>query len=358
MSNPKEVQPLHALVVSSEEDGLWLGALAKELPGTVSLEWVGTFEEGLAAMTSGQHDAYLVDGRLGERSGLDLLRAYGEAGDGAPVIVMGEADRSLDLAAMESGAADYLVKGRLDAPRLERSIRYALEASRRAARLRRVRDELETRVAERADALETMNEALAAEVSERRLAERALRDADRLKDAFFATLAHELRNPLAPLASATEILARTGDTREDEARRERARHVIERQVAHMARLIDDLLDISRITHGKLELRRERVSLAAVIESALETAGPLLLRRKQQFDLRVPESPVFLHADPMRLAQVLANLVSNAAKYTDPGGRILLEAVRDGGDAVVSVVDSGIGIPAVHLAHVFTMFGQG
>ena len=126
----------------------------------------------------------------------------------------------------------------------------------------------------------------------------------------------------------------------------------------MVRLIDDLLDLSRITHGKLELRREWVSLAAVIESALETAGPLLLRRRQAFELVVPEAPVLLHVDPMRLAQVLSNLLSNAAKYTEPGGRIRLEAVRDGGDVVVSVVDSGIGIPAAHLAHVFTMFGQG
>jgi len=358
MSNPKEARPLRVLVVGSEKDGLWLGALVKELPGTVSLAWVGTFEAGLEAMTSGRYDACLVDARLGERSGLDLLRAYRDAGDGAPVIVMGGADRAIDVASMESGAADYLVKDRLVAPRLERSIRYALAASRRAADLRHVRDELEARVAERADALETMNEALAAEVAERRAAERALREADRRKDAFFATLAHELRNPLAPLASATEILSRTGDTPEEEARRERARRVIERQVAHMVRLIDDLLDLSRITHGKLELRRERVALAAVIESALETAGPLLVRRHQQFELRLPEAPMFLHADPMRLAQVVANLVSNAAKYTDPGGRILLEAVRDGGDVVVSVVDSGIGIPAVHLAHVFTMFGQG
>ena len=361
MSSPKEARPLRVLAVCSEEDGLWLRTLAKELPGTVSLEWAGTFEAGLSAMTTGRHDACLVDVRLGERSGLDLLRAYREAGDGAPVILMGEPDRALDVAAMESGAADYLVKDRLVAPRLERSIRYALEASRRAADLRRVRDELEARVAERADALETMNEALAAEVAERRAAERALREADRRKDAFFATLAHELRNPLAPLASATEILLevlRRGETPGSQATRERALRVVERQVSHMVRLIDDLLDLSRITHGKLELRREPVALAAVIESALETAGSLLVRRRQQFELVVPETPVFLHADPMRLAQVVGNLVSNAAKYTEPGGRIRLEAVRDGGDVVVKVVDSGIGIPAVHLAHVFTMFGQG
>jgi signal transduction histidine kinase/CheY-like chemotaxis protein len=259
---------------------------------------------------------------------------------------------------MESGAADYLVRDRLDATLLERSIRYAVQASRHAAGLRRVRDELETRVAERTDALETMNEALAAEVAERRTAERALRGADRRKDEFLATLAHELRNPLAPLTSATEILSRTRDTPEQGAQRERAEGVIERQVALMVRLIDELLDISRITYGKLELHREWVSLAAVIESAVETAGPLLLGRRQAFELVVSETPVLVHVDPMRFAQVLSNLLSNAAKYTEPGGRIRLEAVRDGEDLVVSVVDSGIGIPAAHLAHVFTMFGQG
>jgi CheY-like chemotaxis protein/two-component sensor histidine kinase len=124
------------------------------------------------------------------------------------------------------------------------------------------------------------------------------------------------------------------------------------------RLIDDLLDLSRVTHGKLDLRRETVTLASVLDSALETAGPLLARRRQAFERIEPDAPVLLNADPMRLAQILSNLLSNAAKYTEPGGRIRLEAVRDGGDVVVSVVDSGIGIPAPHLVHVFEMFGQG
>ena len=287
-----------------------------------------------------------------------VYQAYRDAGDGAPVIVIGPADRALDVAAMESGAADYLVRGRLDAARLERSIRYAVEGSGRAANLRQVRDELETRVAERTDALETTNEALAAEVGERRAAERALRNADRLKDSFFATLAHELRNPLAPLTSAVEILERTTDTLEEKDRRERALRVIERQVAHMVRLIDDLLDLSRVTHGKLELRRELVTLGAVIDGALETAGPLLARRRQAFERVEPATPVLLYVDPMRLAQILSNLLSNAAKYTEPEGRIRLEAVRDAGDVLVSVADSGIGIPPAHLAHVFEMFGQG
>ena len=347
---------LRVLLVDADEDSVALmRGLLSGMAAPAEMDHAAGFGVGLERMRSHRYDVHLVAHRLGTKSGIDLLRAYREAGGDAPVILIAdEPERAEDFAASESGAADYLVRGRLDATLLERSIRYAVEASRRAAGLRRVRDELETRVAERTDALETMNEALSAEVAERRAAERALREADRRKDAFFATLAHELRNPLAPLSFATELLSRTGDAPE---RRERAVRVIERQVAHMVRLIDDLLDLSRITHGKLDLRRTRVSLAAVIESALETAGPLLLGRRQAFDLIVPETPVFVHVDPMRVAQVLSNLLSNAAKYTEPGGRIRLEASREGQDVVVAVVDSGIGIRAAHLAHVFTMFGQ-
>lgn len=352
--------PMRVLLVDGDEDGVVrIRELLAEMPGGVEFEWAGTFEAGLEAMTSGRHDAHLVACRLGAKRGVDIVRAYRESRGDAPVILIAdEPERAEDLAAMESGAAGYLVRSGLDAAGLERTLRYTVEASRRAESLRRVRDELETRVAERTDALETMNEALAAEVAERRAAERALREVDRRKDEFLATLAHELRNPLAPLSSATEILSRTGATPEEGARRERALGVIERQVTHMVRLIDELLDLSRFTHGQLELRREWVSLAAVVESALETAGPLLLGRRQAFELIVPETPVLLHADPMRLAQVLSNLLANAAKYTEPDGRIRLEVARDGQDVVISVIDSGIGIPAPHLAHVFTMFGQG
>jgi signal transduction histidine kinase len=352
--------PIRVLLVDADENSVvQMRGLIAGMAVPPNVERVASFGLALERMTSRRYDAHLVACRLGTKSGVDLLRAYRESGGDRPVILIAdEPKKAEDLAASESGAADYLVRDRLDATLLERSIRYALEASRRAAGLRRVRDELETRVAERTDALETMNEALASEVAERRAAERALREVDRRKDAFLATLAHELRNPLAPLSSAAEILSRTGDTPEEGARRERALNVIGRQVEHLVRLIDDLLDVSRIKHGKLELRRARVTLAAVIESALETSEHLLIRRRQAFELVVPETPVLLHVDPMRLAQILSNLISNAAKYTEPGGRIRLEAVRDGEGIVVSVVDSGIGIPAAHLAHVFTMFGQG
>jgi signal transduction histidine kinase len=352
--------PIRVLVIGTDDEGAAsIRGLIAEISTPMNVESSATFETALDRMTSRLHDAYLVASRLGTKSGVALLRAYRSLGGLAPVIVFADvADRAEDQAAMESGASHYLARESLDATLLERSIRYAVEGARHASVLRGVRDELENRVAERTDALETMNAALAVEVAERRAAERALREAARGKDEFLATLAHELRNPLAPLSSATEILARTTDLSDGGTRRERAIRVIERQVAHMVRLVDDLLDLSRITHGKLELRREWVSLASVIESALETVRPLLLGRRQAFELVMSETPALVHVDPMRLAQVLSNLLSNAGKYTEPGGRIRLEAVRDGEIVTVSVADSGIGIPAAHLAHVFTMFGQG
>ncbi len=121
--------------------------------------------------------------------------------------------------------------------------------------------------------------------------------------------------------------------------------MIERQVTHLVRLIDDLLDISRISHGKVGLRPERVSVASVVESALEAARPLLLQRRHALEVALPEAPVFLHGDPVRLAQILTNLLSNAAWYTEPGGRVRVEATLEGAVAVIRVVDSGIGIPA-------------
>ncbi len=330
--------PIRVLLVDADEGGAAeLRDMIAGMAAPANVERVATFDAGLESMTARRYDAHLVACRLDTKSGVELLRAYRESGGAGPVILIAdEPNRAEDLAAMERGAADYLVRDGLDAAHLEHAIRYAVEASRRAAKLLRVRDELETRVAERTDALETMNEALGAEVAERRAAERALREVDRRKDAFLATLAHELRNPLAPLSSAAEILSRTGDAPEEAARRERALNVIGRQVEHMVRLIDDLLDISRIKHGKLELRRARVPLSALVESALETSGHLLTRRRHAFELVVPETPVFLHADPMRLAQLLSNLLSNAAKYTEPGGRIRLEVVRDGEWIVASV----------------------
>lgn len=359
MPGPTGAPRLRVLLVEIDEaDAARLRDLVAQAPFLFEVDWAPSFEAGFNRMTSNRYDVHLVGGQLGEPSGIDLLRAYHEAGGGAPVILLGGArDQALDLAAMESGAAGFLAKDRLDAELLERSIRYAVEARRQEIALRQAREELQERVEERSASLETMNAALAAEVAERRRAEQRLRDVDRRKNDFLATLAHELRNPLAPIMHATEILARLGDGEEGRARAAEARKVIERQVTHLVRLIDDLLDISRIKHGKVGLRPERVSLASVVESAVEAARPLFLSRRHALDVALPEAPVFLYGDPVRLAQILTNLLSNAARYTEPGGRVVVEASCDCDAVVLRVVDSGIGISATELAEIFTMFNQ-
>ena len=185
-------------------------------------------------------------------------------------------------------------------------------------------------------------------------AEEALLEADRRKDEFLAVLAHELRNPLAPIRYAVAMAKKEG---RDEAERLQAQAIIERQVKHMSRLLDDLLDVSRITRGKLVLRRSSVDLAAVVAAAQEPARPLMEERRHTLVVKLPQAPVRLVSDPVRLAQVLANLLINAAKYTDRGGRIELEASRADGELVVAVRDNGIGISAEMMPRVFTLFAQ-
>jgi two-component system, sensor histidine kinase len=211
-----------------------------------------------------------------------------------------------------------------------------------------------TEVGQRADALERTNRTLEHEMAVRQEAEKALLLADQRKDEFLATLAHELRNPLAPLRTSLEILRRFGN----EAPPARsAREVMDRQLRQMIRLVDDLLDVSRITTGKLILKREPVTLRTIVESALDSASPFIHARKIELAVTLPEEPVLLMADATRLAQVFMNLLNNAAKFTDPGGHISLVAQRDGDDLVVTVTDTGIGIPPDMLPVIFDMFAQ-
>jgi PAS domain S-box-containing protein len=190
--------------------------------------------------------------------------------------------------------------------------------------------------------------------TEKKQVEEALKEANRRKDDFLATLAHELRNPLAPIRNAVELMRRANG---NGAVTEMARSMIERQVGQMVRLVDDLLDISRITRGKLYLRKERIELAAVVRSAVEASRPFIDAQAHQLTLTLPSEPIHLHADPIRLAQVFSNLLTNAAKYTEKGGHIWLTAERQDSELVVSVRDTGIGIAAEHLPHLFEMFSQ-
>lgn len=182
-----------------------------------------------------------------------------------------------------------------------------------------------------------------------------LREADRRKDEFIATLAHELRNPLAPIRNALQI-ARTQHA--TEAQRRWSHDVIDRQVRHMALLLDDLLDVSRITRGTLQLRLERVELAAIIDTAIETARPLIDSRNHRLIVRLPPQPVWLTADALRLAQVVSNLLTNAAKYSEPHGVIQLDATLEAAETVIRVADEGIGIAPHMLSRIFEMFAQG
>jgi PAS domain S-box-containing protein len=185
------------------------------------------------------------------------------------------------------------------------------------------------------------------------LAEQALKETDRRKDEFLAVLAHELRNPLAPISNAVHLLRHPDGRR----RADRLVEMLGRQVRQMIKLVDDLLEISRITRDKIELHPQPLLLADVVHGAVETSRPLIDQYRHHLDVRLPDEPLTLYADSVRLTQVLANLLNNAAKYTDAGGSIELAARRDGLDVEIAVRDNGIGIPPGHLPEVFDMFTQ-
>ncbi|WP_224240371.1 response regulator [Hyalangium gracile] len=213
---------------------------------------------------------------------------------------------------------------------------------------------------EPAELIATVKSLLRLRHAERELRQRAnqLAEADRRKDEFLAMLAHELRNPLAAIMTAIGILERKPT---DDSKEVRMRSIIQRQTHHLARLVDDLLDVSRITRGKVELRRERVDLVAVLQQVLALMQPVADGRKLRMDSALPDRPLWLNADATRLEQVFTNLLDNATKYTDAGGSICVQAFQEGVDggarAVVRIADTGIGIPAHKLPSIFELFAQ-
>jgi PAS domain S-box-containing protein len=182
----------------------------------------------------------------------------------------------------------------------------------------------------------------------------ALTDLNRRKDEFLAMLGHELRSPLAPIRNAVEILGQAGS---DGRQVKPATEIMQRQVAHLARLVDDLLDISRITRAKIELRKEPVELASVLQHAVQAVRPFRESMGHELTVTLPPEPMYLNADPVRLGQVVGNLLSNACKFTDKGGHIWLTAEREGNQALIRVLDTGIGIAAEQLPRIFEMFAQ-
>jgi PAS domain S-box-containing protein len=193
------------------------------------------------------------------------------------------------------------------------------------------------------------------DISARRKAEEDLRDADRRKDEFLATLAHELRNPLAPIRNAMQIMSASRGGENEKTANVRA--VVERQLKHMVRLIDDLMDVSRITQGRLELHPERVDLDLVIKIAAETSLPLLEAKGHSLRIGSPAEPIFVQADVTRLAQVFSNLLNNSAKYSPVGSDICIRLQRERNEAIVEVIDNGVGIPSAMVPRIFDMFVQ-
>ncbi|VTR94395.1 response regulator sensory box histidine kinase : PAS domain S-box protein OS=Massilia sp. LC238 GN=FG94_02777 PE=4 SV=1: Response_reg: PAS_3: PAS_9: HisKA: HATPase_c [Gemmata massiliana] len=196
--------------------------------------------------------------------------------------------------------------------------------------------------------------AIIEDITARKRAEAALAEESRRKDEFLAILAHELRNPLAPISNGLELLKMypAGGPAA-----EKARTRMDRQLAHLIRLIDDLMDISRVSRGKLELRKDRVTVRMVVENALDASAPLLESAGHQISVTIPSEPLVLHADAVRITQIVSNLLNNAAKYTPPGGCVGLAVEREGGTAVIRISDSGVGLEADMLPKVFEMFTQ-
>ena len=317
------VQPLRLLLIDDNPHDRDLAARALgQHFGSVDIVLARDSQELERAIADGGFDAAIIDHELRWTTGIEVLRRIKGAHPECPVLMFtGSGSTEVAVAAMKEGLDDYVTK----TPKHYARLPYALESS------------LERRAA----------------VSERKRVEEALRLANQRKDAFLATLAHELRNPLAPIRYATRLL----EPGVPPQMADDARKMIDRQLAQMARLLDDLLDVSRVTRGVLEIRREQLDLREIIESAVASARPLAAACHQELALSLPAEPLSVSGDPVRLAQILGNLLHNATKYTASGGHIAVTAAAEGEEVVVGVKDSGVGIAAEALPTIFELFVQ-
>ena len=340
---PSTANLLRILLIDDDQEDqiLTRDLLSESMGDRVHLDWVSTYEAALTAVRECQHDAYLLDYRLGARTGLDLLREPDLRNCNAPIIFLtGQGEREVDLEAMRLGAADFLTKDGLTAATLERTLRHSLERHRDRAELKRLNEVLETRVAERTRDLERANA--------------ALRLADQRKDEFLAILAHELRNPLAPIANVVGLIPYVAD---DAGIRAEIHDTMRRQVGILTRLVDDLLEVSRISQGKIELRLGTCDARAITRDAIESARPLIEKKGQRLEVEVADDVVPLFADATRMTQVICNLLNNASKFTDEGGTVTVSLAADPDAVIIHVADNGIGMSADALSRIFELFAQ-
>jgi signal transduction histidine kinase len=354
MSLPEREHPL--LIVVEDDPGigdLERRELTRRGHGVLLFD---SAEAALAAPERHDADCWLIDQVLPqERTGLDLVAELRRQGVLAPVVlVTGTEDPDVVLRALRAGVSDFVRKGDGFLQLLVTRVDMVIASARAARELQMSRVRAEIEVVRRRE--------LEAEIAERRRAEAQahaalarLRETDRRKDEFLAMLGHELRNPLAPIASAVEVLLSAPDDRDQVVE---AAGIIGRQVHQLRRLVDDLLDVARIMNGRLRLQREPVDLREVANRALERMLPSMRARNHDVQLDLAAAPVFVHGDPVRLTQVLANLLDNAAKYTSAGGRIRLQVTASGGTAEVAVVDNGVGMRQEEIESMFGLFVQG
>ena len=370
--------PINILIVDDEPINLTVLETVLENPG-YRLVRAESADQALLALMAQEFALLILDIRMPSMTGLELAQLIKQRKktEHIPIIFL-TAYYNEDQHVLEgysSGAVDYLHKP-INAPVLRSKVaifanlyrqarelermnqRLTDESTERLAAQRRLQElnrTLEQRVKSRTRELLERTEVLEAAQQQLRAAEQTLREADQRKDQFLATLAHELRNPLAPIRNAVQILR--AQAAPDTPSRD-LQEIIDRQIGQMARLVDDLLDINRISRGKLELRTAPVTLEQVIQGAVETSRPLIDLHQHRLEVSLPEEPLVLDGDLTRLSQVFANLLNNAAKFTQGSGRIQLSAERIGYEVMVSIIDSGVGIPTSQMANIFELFSQG
>jgi signal transduction histidine kinase len=360
---PSSADPVNILIVDDEPKNLTVLETVLDDP-SYRLVRASSGEQALLALMANEFAVLVLDVRMPGMTGFELAQMIKERKKTALVpIIFLTAYYNEDQHILEgygSGAVDYLHKP-VNAAVLRSKVAVFAELHRTSRALAVANRSLLAEVSERRRAefrLSELIETLDHRVTERTNAllasDAQLREANRRKDEFLATLAHELRNPLAPVRNAIQVL-RLQDAAIPEV--QWASEIVDRQVQAMSRLIDDLMDVSRINQGRIELRRERVELASVLKDAVDTSRPLIDELGHQLEVSLPPLKLPVDADRTRLAQAFMNLLNNAAKYMDRGGRIDVSVRREGSDVLVAVIDRGIGIAPERLESVFEMFSQ-